>query len=223
MTDFLMNKQKLIEQQIEQALIEGRWKLFERLPAERILSEEFSVNRTTLRAALSALAGRGILETVHGSGTRVRALPAGQSSPGDIADKASASLLLIPSIMRACSLVIKPSQIISLERILPVAGTALRNNDIKTYVQAQVQFFMETARFIGSPSINAALAACLPDGKQLMRLFDSCDSRDNEALFSQLARILSSMRHADAEEAALATQAYFATIKDMMNGQSPVA
>jgi DNA-binding FadR family transcriptional regulator len=220
MADFHMNKQKLIEQQIEQALLDGRWKLFERLPAERLLAEEYSVNRTTLRAALSALAGRGILETVHGSGTRVRALPSGQSMT-DMTDKVSASLLLIPSIMRACSLVIKPSQIISLERILPVAGTALRNNDTKTYVQAQIQFFMEAARFVGSGSVNAALSACLPDGRQLMKLFDSCGLHDNEALFAQLARILSSMRHADAEETVLATQAYFTTIKELMDQQNP--
>ena len=135
-----MNKQKLIEQKIELALLEGRWKLFERLPAERVLAEEFSVNRTTLRAALSALAGRGILETIHGSGTRVRALPSGQSSINDMADKVEASLLIIPSIMHACSLIIKPSQILSLERILPIAGTALRNGDSKTYVQAYLQF-----------------------------------------------------------------------------------
>lgn len=215
-----MNKQKLIEQKIELALLEGRWKLFERLPAERVLAEEFSVNRTTLRAALSALAGRGILETIHGSGTRVRALPSGQSSINDMADKVEASLLIIPSIMRACSLIIKPSQILSLERILPIAGTALRNGDSKTYVQAYLQFFMEATRVIGSNSINAALSACLPEAKNLMRMFDSYSLHDNEMLFSQLARILSAMRHADAEEAAQATQGYFSTLKELMNKQN---
>lgn len=221
--DFPMNKQKLIEQKIELALLEGRWKLFERLPAERVLAEEFSVNRTTLRAALSALAGRGILETIHGSGTRVRALPSGQSSINDMADKTEASLLIIPSIMRACSLIIKPSQILSLERILPIAGTALRNGDSKTYVQAHLQFFMEAARFIGSNSLNAALAACLPEAKNLIRIFDSYSLHDNETLFAQLARILSAMRHADAEEAAQAAQGYFSTIKDLMAKQNPSA
>ena len=155
-----MSKQKFIEQELEQALLEGRWKLFERLPSERVLAEEFSVNRTTLRAALSSLAGRGILETIHGSGTRVRALPAGHPSQSDLEDRLNASLLLVPSIMHACSLGIKPSQIISLERILPVAGTALRNGDTKTFVQTQMQFFMEAARFIGNNSVNSALAAC---------------------------------------------------------------
>ena len=210
-----MNKQKAIEQKLEQALLEGRWKLFERLPSERMLAEEFSVNRTTLRAALSSLAGRGILETIHGSGTRVRALPAGHPSQSDLEDRLNASLLLVPSIMHACSLGIKPSQIISLERILPVAGTALRNGDTKTFVQTQMQFFMEAARFIGNNSVNSALAACLPEGKSLMKLYASCDLHDSETLFSHLARILGAMRHADAQEAASATLAYFTSLQKL--------
>ena len=211
-----MSKQKIIEQKLEQALLEGRWKLFERLPSERLLAEEFSVNRTTLRAALSALVGRGILETMHGSGSRVRALPADHPAKCNVEDRIKASILLIPSIMHSCSLVIKPSQIISLERILPVAGTALRNGDTKAFIQAQIQFFIEAARFIGNNSINAALVACLPEGKSLVRLFSSCELRDNEQVFSHLARILSSLRHADAQEVASATQAYFSSLQALM-------
>lgn len=211
-----MSKQKFIEQELEQALLSGRWKLFERLPSERALAEEFSVNRTTLRAALSALAGRGILETVHGSGSRVRALPAGHPTQSDLADKLNASILLIPSIMQACSLAIRPSQILCLERILPIVGTALRNGDTKTFVQAQVQFFMEAARFIGNSSINAALSACLPEGKSLIRLYSSCSLHDSENIFSHLARILSAMRHADAQDAASAARDYFSALQTLV-------
>ena len=211
-----MSKQKLIEQQLEQALMEGRWKLFERLPAERQLAEELHVNRTTLRAALSALAGRGILETTHGSGTRVRALPSEHPAQCALADRLYASLLIVPSVIRASSLVIKPSQIISLERLLPIAGTALRNDDIKAFVQAHIQFFMEAARFINNTSISAALAACLPDGKSLVRLFNSCTLQQSELLFAHLARILGAMRHADAEDASAATHAYFSTLQSLM-------
>ena len=70
-----MDKQECIERQLESALLEGRWGVFERLPSERGLAEAFGVNRATVRAALRALAGRGILETRRGSGTVVRALP----------------------------------------------------------------------------------------------------------------------------------------------------
>ena len=210
-----MSKQKLIEQQLEQDLMEGRWKLFERLPAERQLAEEMHVNRTTLRAALSALAGRGILETTHGSGTRVRALPSEHPAQCVLVGRLYASQLIVPPILHACSLVIRPSQILSLERLLPIAGTALRNADIKAFVQAHIQFFMEAARFITNTRISAALASCLPDGKSLVRLFNACEMQQNEMLFAHLARILGAMRHADATDASAATQAYFSTLQTL--------
>lgn len=210
-----MSKQKMIEQQLEQALMEGRWKLFERLPAERQLAEELHVNRTTLRAAISALAGRGILETTHGSGTRVRALPSEHPAQCPLIDRIDASLLIIPSIIRASSLVIRPSQVLRLERILPVAGTALRNDDIKAFAQANIQFFMEAARFINNASVSSALAACLPDGKSLIRLFNACDLQQKEQAFAHLARILSAVRHADAADAEAAAEAYFSTLRTL--------
>ena len=210
-----MSKQKLIEQQLEQALMEGRWKLFERLPAERQLAEEMHVNRTTLRAAISSLAGRGILETLHGSGTRVRALPSEHPAQCPLSDKIYASLLIIPPIIHASSLIIRPSQILRLERLLPIAGSALRNDDVKASVQAHIQFFMEAARFINNTSLSMALAACLPDGRSLVRLFNACDLQHKELVFAHLARILSAMRHADASEAASAAQAYFSTLKTL--------
>ena len=205
-----MSKQKMIEQQLEQALMEGRWKLFERLPAERQLADELHVNRTTLRAAISALA-----ETTHGSGTRVRALPSEHPAQCPLIDRIDASLLIIPSIIRASSLVIRPSQVLRLERILPVAGTALRNDDIKAFAQANIQFFMETARFINNASVSSALAACLPDGKSLIRLFNACDLQQKEQAFAHLARILSAVRHADAADAEAAAQAYFSTLRTL--------
>ena len=63
------------ENPLEHALLQGRWSLFERLPAERHLAEELGVSRATLRTALSTLVGKGILETRRNKGTFVRALP----------------------------------------------------------------------------------------------------------------------------------------------------
>lgn len=51
-----MDKQEDIERRIENALLEGRWSLFERLPSERMLAETLGVNRATVRAALRTLA-----------------------------------------------------------------------------------------------------------------------------------------------------------------------
>ncbi|MBP3731273.1 MAG: GntR family transcriptional regulator [Mailhella sp.] len=211
-----MNKQGLIEQKITQALLDGRWKLFERLPSERLLAEEFGVNRTTLRAAMTALAAKGILETRHGSGTHVRALPSGHITGGSLQEKLDACLLLVPPIIRSCSLAMRPSQLLGLERLFPMTGTALRNDDMHAFIQAQMQFFAEASRVVGNESVNAALAACLPDGKSLLRLLEDCGLPLKETIFARLAGILSALRHADAEEATAAAGAYFLNLKTLV-------
>ena len=48
-----------------------------------------------------------------------------------------------------------------------------------------------------------------------MRLYSSCDLHDSETLFAHMARILSAMRHADAQEAASAAQAYFSSLQKL--------
>ena len=97
-----MDKQECIERQLESALLEGRWGVFERLPSERGLAEAFGVNRATVRAALRALAGRGILETRRGSGTVVRALPGdARHAAGTFADYLAAFRILMPPLVAA--------------------------------------------------------------------------------------------------------------------------
>ena len=49
----------------------GELKPGDRLPAERDLSERFSMSRPSLRAALHSLAGMGLLQFRHGSGTYI--------------------------------------------------------------------------------------------------------------------------------------------------------
>lgn len=211
-----MNKHTQIVRQLEQALMEGRWKLFERLPAERQLAVELGVNRNTLKTAISVLVGRGILETQHGSGTRVVAMPYGQPIQAELSERLQAALLVMPSIMKASALSIRPSQLLKLERMLHMAGSALRSDDAKAFIQAQMQFFAESVGFIDNASVNTIAAACMPDGKSLMRLLSACSLQEYETLFSQLARILSSMRHADAGETAAAAHAYIVTLQNLV-------
>lgn len=52
---------------------DGTWKPGDRLPSERDLSQALGVSRPTLREALASLQLAGIVETRHGSGTRVTA------------------------------------------------------------------------------------------------------------------------------------------------------
>ena len=204
-----MDKQECIERQLESALLEGRWGVFERLPSERGLAEAFGVNRATVRAALRALAGRGILETRRGSGTVVRALPGdARHAAGTFADYLAAFRILMPPLVAASLPAVSPSVILELERLLPSAGASLRNGDMKTFIQAQIRFFSILIRVLGNPRHEDAASRVLPDGLALARLLQECTLPQCENVFAQLARLLSALRHADAGAAAKAVEGY---------------
>ncbi|MFF4009776.1 GntR family transcriptional regulator [Streptomyces sp. NPDC001717] len=50
-------------------------------PSEAKLCERFGVSRTAVRRALAQMEGNGLLDTVHGKGRTVRALPAPTGRP----------------------------------------------------------------------------------------------------------------------------------------------
>ena len=150
-----MTKQELAEKYIEDALLRGRWKLSERLPAERELAVELGVNRGTLRAALQTLTGKGILETVHGRGTTVQTLPQKCTA---LRCTLKASLeglhLLLPPLMLSECFSATPLRILEMEHVLPQAGLALRGGDAKVFSWYQHRFFLVT----GFPKIRTASA-----------------------------------------------------------------
>lgn len=60
-----------IADRIRQAISEGEYGPSEMMPSEASLSQRFSVNRHTVRAALSVLAREGIVQPIRGKGTMV--------------------------------------------------------------------------------------------------------------------------------------------------------
>lgn len=73
---YMPKRSGLVGQLIDKLLHDiqkGRWPVGSRLPVESDLLEEFGVSRMTLRQAVQALVHVGMLETIQGSGTFVRA------------------------------------------------------------------------------------------------------------------------------------------------------
>lgn len=60
-----------IIERLEAMILEGSLKAGERLPAERVLAEQFGVSRPSLREAIQKLAARGLLVSRQGGGTYV--------------------------------------------------------------------------------------------------------------------------------------------------------
>lgn len=97
-----------IATEMRQAIANGTFKRFERLPASRQMAESFGVARNTLRDALYQLEREGLLETRAGSGTYVRAIgtmeapnAVKEASPLELID---ARFALEPHICRLCVL-----------------------------------------------------------------------------------------------------------------------
>ncbi len=74
--------------QIEQLIKGGSYKPGDKLPSERVLSEEFGVGRSSMREALRALEARGFVTIAHGLGVYVA------DSPG-ISDRQAIDLLVL--------------------------------------------------------------------------------------------------------------------------------
>ncbi|WP_454724375.1 MULTISPECIES: FadR/GntR family transcriptional regulator [Cupriavidus] len=67
---------------METALLDGTWPAGTRLPAERLLAEQYGVARNTIREAIQRLGARGLLQSRRGAGVFVtEQLRAGIASP----------------------------------------------------------------------------------------------------------------------------------------------
>ena len=62
---------ELVVGHVRQLIVKGTLKRGHRLPPERALVRELGVSRTSVRAGLHALAGKGVLVTRRGAGTFV--------------------------------------------------------------------------------------------------------------------------------------------------------
>jgi len=67
-----------IVEQIRQQILSGKLKPGDRLPSTRELAEKFSVGRSSMREALSALKAMGLVDIRQGEGVTVRKFSADQ-------------------------------------------------------------------------------------------------------------------------------------------------
>jgi GntR family transcriptional repressor for pyruvate dehydrogenase complex len=71
---------QLVADQVEEAILGGRFAVGTRLPAEQALAEQFGVSRNVVREALKIVQERGLVEIVNGSGAFVAAPDHGAAS-----------------------------------------------------------------------------------------------------------------------------------------------
>lgn len=64
-----MNVTNQIVQYCKDNIILGNWKVGERIPSEKELTDTLGVSRASVRTAIQQMVGIGVLNTVHGKGT----------------------------------------------------------------------------------------------------------------------------------------------------------
>jgi len=216
-----MNKQDQTERKLEEIISLGRWRIMDKLPPERILAEELSVSRNTLRTAIKSLCGRGILETKRSSGTVVRTLPPSRQNSKSLFEsmrlKTEAFKLIMPQVVLHCAYNMTPSTLLNLEFLLPQAGIAIRTYNIKDFTQIQIKFFIELTAILNNNSLSETAAHLLPEGRELVKLLETCRLTQSEMLFATLAKILGALRRGEHKDAATFTTEYATALLQLLD------
>ncbi|MEV1023531.1 winged helix-turn-helix domain-containing protein [Streptomyces sp. NPDC050264] len=74
------DRRTLVERMTD-AILEDSLNVGDSYPSEAKLCDRFDVSRTAVRRALAQMEGTGLLDTVHGKGRTVRALPTPTAQP----------------------------------------------------------------------------------------------------------------------------------------------
>ena len=141
-----------ITERLKEAILGGRYRHGQRLPAERDLAEHFGASRGTVREALRRLEEERLLTRRIGSGTFVN-VPDTEET-GDIADKTSplelidVRLALEPSICRLAAVNATRRDLDRLEEIIERLQDA---TDLETFADADEAFHLQIAECTHNP------------------------------------------------------------------------
>lgn len=212
----LIDKQQQVEKLIEEYIRAGNWKMHERLPPERQLALSLGVSRNTLRTALQALQGRGILGTRRGSGTFVEAIPEHGLSNSKMNTLAGIDglALLLPPVVGLCATKVKPSDLLELEKMLSPVGLAVHHRSATEFATVQKNFLYALVRVSHNAQISAALSRLIPQGKFFSEVMSTLSDFERETLFACMASMLGAVRKMEPEAASSSAERYASTLAE---------
>lgn len=151
--------------QIEFAIKGGRFKPGEKLPSERVLSQELGVSRPILRQALQILEIGGLVDIQHGRGTFVVSLANEFVSPikwlNDHKESVrafyEARMVIEPACASLAARRASPKQIAELRINVNESGRVAHDEDILSFVALDIEFHSIVARLSGNPHLYRAL------------------------------------------------------------------
>lgn len=155
-----------VAQYLEKAIQSGEYQPGDPLPGERELSSHLNVSRSVIREAIGRLASVGLVQSVHGSGTRVQAPSSKPIREGyqrllqggevRLEDLAAVRLPLETAIAELAAEHRTDEHLIRLEK----TQEAMREPKatLEDHVQADIDFHATLAEATGNPLFHVVLA-----------------------------------------------------------------
>lgn len=186
---------------------DGRWKVGERLPAERHLCDEFSVSRNTLRSVLKKLEARGFVSIKRGSGCYLsdnRADEGGRHSLQNEAapvlmEKLEAGYLFLPSVFANAARVISAQDLALLEEVTGQIGRAILDRNWPKLRQKSQQFFAVVAGSLGNKIVHDVACEICASSSFLFPKFSAFAEEDRDKMFADFVLVLKALKARDAE------------------------
>ncbi|WP_041558294.1 FadR/GntR family transcriptional regulator [Novosphingobium sp. PP1Y] len=201
-------------------LVEGKYRVGDRLPAERELSALHNVSRPTVREAIIALEVQGLVEVRVGSGAYVVRLPGDEEKPGfniSAFELTEARLLVESECAALAAAQITDEELAGLERL--VKEIAQENLDPKGTERADRQFHVTLA----AATRNAALIEIVErlwnlraTSPEASLLHEKARSANIKPVVDEHTAVLDALRARDPRAARAAMRAHLTTVLDSL-------
>ncbi|TYK45966.1 FadR/GntR family transcriptional regulator [Actinomadura decatromicini] len=202
----------LVEQaadRLRDQIAAGTWPVGTKLPGETTLAKELGVGRSTVREALRALAGAGLVQARHGSGVFVTATEPDEDWPTRLRRASVADVYEIRMMVevRAAELAADrrtPADLAALDAALEARDAALAGPAVEAFIDADIALHTAVVAAAGNPVLADLFAGFVPvlrDG--LLDLAALVDVRAADAAHGRAAHaaLVEAVRDRDASAA----------------------
>ena len=206
---------------LSRAILDGRLKPGDPLPAEGQIAATFGVSKQIAREAMRELVTMGVVHIQQGKISRVRAIDgeplarffrfAVGASESGIVEAVELRRMLEPPIARLAAQRRTKEDLVVLDTLLAQMADAAGDN--ARWVEADLGFHEHIARMTKNRLIALQMAGLAPVVRDVMQRFNARNSknpRDWDGPLQRHARVADALRAGDADQAMLAMTAHFA-------------
>lgn len=205
---------------LSRAILDGRLKPGDPLPAEGQIAATFGVSKQIAREAMRELVAMGVVRIQQGKISRVRAIDgeplarffqfAVGSTESGLIEAVELRRMLEPPIARLAARRRTDEDLTLLDHLLEQMAAAA--GDIPRWIQADLGFHEQIARMTKNRLISLQMAGLAPVIRDVMQRFNQLNARkrdDWQAPLQRHMRVAKALRAGDEDQAMLAMTAHF--------------